>query len=404
MKRHSKAVILLAITSIILPLSLSASSSYGIAETETNRHPDPLNILSGRTKRSVPKARSTIKQVLKNIKKLKQNAKQTTRTKKNTQLRNPLLRNYRVDRSQRKKLYLTFDDGPLNGTGNVIRVLREEGVDATMFFIGKHINKRRTLYRRAISMPNLLIANHTYSHANGRYAHFYSDVTRVVNDINRAQAIIGGVKYLRLAGRNVWRMPQVNRDDYALSNHRRSIEHAKYEALVNRGYQIFGWDIEWNFDPATGRPTYGADHMAGRIERLYNSGRIAKSGKVVLLAHDYMFRGQSGIYKLRTLIQILRSNGWEFATIDDYSSTTPDTYMGKTHKRSGNPFDSFRTEWKIELDQMIAGNFVAKGLKQYLASLQVIKNKPTSQPEVIQLVLTKKEVLPTERKSLTVQQ
>jgi peptidoglycan/xylan/chitin deacetylase (PgdA/CDA1 family) len=388
MKFYTKAILLLSIG--LLPLLASASSNYAVTETEASSHPNPLSILSTRERKHIaPKPQITIKKALGKGSSQKAIAQKP-----------PKKRSYRVDKSQRKILYLTFDDGPLNGTGNVIRVLREEGVDATMFFIGKHIVKRRTLYRRALSMPNLLIANHTYSHANGKYARFYSNATRVVNDINRAQAIIGGAKYLRLAGRNVWRMPLVNRDDYALSSSRRTKEHPKYEALESRGYQIYGWDIEWNFHATTGRPAYGADRMAGRIERLYNSKRIAKSGKVILLAHDYMFRGQSGIYKLRELIHILRANGWEFATIDDYSSSTPETFMGKKYIRGGNPFDSLKTEWKIELEHMVSNTFISQGVKKYLQKKIFKKNisAPRQKIEAIEILLSKKETLPTEEK------
>jgi peptidoglycan/xylan/chitin deacetylase (PgdA/CDA1 family) len=252
-------------------------------------------------------------------------------------------KSYKVDRSRRKILYLTFDDGPLTGTENVLRVLREEGVDATMFFVGKHIRKRRALYNRAVSMSNLLIANHTYSHANGKYTSFYSSMTRVLNDINRAQTLIGGAKYLRLAGRNVWRIPHVSRNDYALSKSRRKIEIPKYEALVSRGYQIYGWDIEWQFNHTTGRPAYGAELMVSRIESKYNRRRMAISGKMILLAHDTMFRGASGISKLRELIRLLKYNGWEFATIDDYSSSTPAVFVKQKQKhRHSHPFDQFK--------------------------------------------------------------
>ena len=178
-------------------------------------------------------------------------------------------------------------------------------------------------------MPNLLIANHTYSHANGKYARFYSSTATVVNDVDRAQRIIGGAKYLRLAGRNVWRLPSLYRNDYALSKRRSEIESPKYTALANRGYQIYGWDIEWHFDHATGNASYGADHMADRIETFYESRHLTKEGKIVLLAHDYMFRKDSGMQKLRELIQILKASGWQFETLGSYGSSTPAVFVQK---------------------------------------------------------------------------
>jgi len=281
-----------------------ATGGYAITEVEPARA-TPLEIMNGRIKkRPLPKAVYLSKST-------------ATRYSLKQQRRTP------VTSSMQKILYLTFDDGPVTGTANVLRVLREEGIEATMFFVGKHIRKSRALYNRALSMPNLLIANHTYSHANGKYSRFYSDIGRLINDIDSAQHLIGGAKYLRLAGRNVWRLPHIYRNDHALSSHRRSIEIPKYEALASRGYQIYGWDIEWQFDHATGRPAYDAAVMASRIEQRYKRHATARQGKMILLTHDNMFRGASGIAQLRSLIRTLKYNGWRFATIDNYSSRTP---------------------------------------------------------------------------------
>jgi len=276
-------------------------------------------------------------------------------------------------RDHQKILYLTFDDGPVTGTANVLRVLQEEGVDATLFFVGKHIQKSRALYRRAVSMPNLLIANHTYSHANGTYARFYSHISAVVQDIDSAQELIGGAKYLRLAGRNVWRLPAIQRDDQALTPYRRQIEKPKYEALANRGYQIYGWDIEWQFDHATGRPAYGAAWMASRIEQQYQKRHMAKSGKMILLAHDYMFRGKSGTQALRELIRTLKYNGWRFATIDAYSGQTPSVLAKrKNTQKKAQPLDAFQTLTGVR--------------QQHTKPKQDKKDK-----KVIQIALTKKQ-------------
>ncbi len=233
-----------------------------------------------------------------------------------------------------KTLYLTFDDGPVEGTENLLRVLKEEGVKATLFCVGRHAKKRPYLYRRAASMPNLLIANHTYSHANGRYSRFYSNLWQVMSDVEHAQLIFGGPKYLRLAGRNVWRLPEVRRNDGALSAQRRSIEIPKYEQLAKEGFYIYGWDVEWHFDHASGRPVEGARRLADRISSIARHQRMARKNKVVLLAHDFMFKDRASAEKLRSFIRIMRQRGWKFQKIDHYSQSRPEPlrvakYYGK---------------------------------------------------------------------------
>jgi peptidoglycan/xylan/chitin deacetylase (PgdA/CDA1 family) len=231
-----------------------------------------------------------------------------------------------------KIVYMTFDDGPSSGTEAVINILKEEGVDATMFFIGRNVASHERLFQKAINMPNLLIANHTYTHANGKYAKFYSDPIGVLADIDRAQDTIGGAKYLRLAGRNVWRLPEVSRNDTALSRNRVRIEKEAYNLLEVGGYQIYGWDIEWEFSHKTGYALWGAESMYDKLERRYESGKLRKDGKVVLLTHDRMFRNRLGKRRLREFVRLMKLNGWSFDTISTYSDTTPDVIVRNSAK------------------------------------------------------------------------
>jgi peptidoglycan/xylan/chitin deacetylase (PgdA/CDA1 family) len=222
-----------------------------------------------------------------------------------------------------KTIYLTFDDGPMRGTENILKVLSEENVKATMFCVGRNIARHPSLFKRELVLPNIMVANHTYSHANGHYSRFYSDLWGVMSDVEHAQLIVGGRKYLRLAGRNVWRTPDIRRDDRALSPHRVSVEMPKYDTLADEGFFVYGWDIEWHFGSG-GRRKGGAQELASRIESLYRSGRTVKRGKVVLLAHDFMFRDNGSTDELRRFIKIMKSRGWRFETIEHYSSQMPE--------------------------------------------------------------------------------
>jgi peptidoglycan/xylan/chitin deacetylase (PgdA/CDA1 family) len=227
-----------------------------------------------------------------------------------------------------KILYMTFDDGPLRGTSNLLNVIKEEQVQATMFYIGRNVVHAPQLFQRAVSMPNVLVANHTYTHANNHYQRFYtSSVQNVVQDIDKAQNVIGGAKYMRLCGRDVWRLPHVHRNDWAISVAERGREIDKYDALANRGYFIYGWDIEWLFSHTTQKPLYSGAEMARRVNLQYRSGRTVKKGKIILLAHDFMWRSASNVRQLRTFIRIMKAQGWTFRTIDSYSDVTPAVYV-----------------------------------------------------------------------------
>ncbi|WP_245525039.1 polysaccharide deacetylase family protein [Mesorhizobium sp. M8A.F.Ca.ET.165.01.1.1] len=67
-----------------------------------------------------------------------------------------------------RTIYLTFDDGPLNGTSNILDVLEAAQVPATLFMVGMHAEasaSNKALVRRAKAMPLVTIGNHSYSHA-----------------------------------------------------------------------------------------------------------------------------------------------------------------------------------------------------------------------------------------------
>jgi peptidoglycan/xylan/chitin deacetylase (PgdA/CDA1 family) len=225
-----------------------------------------------------------------------------------------------------KIMYLTFDDGPLLGSDNIITVLQEEDVQATMFMVGKHINiskYRKKTYQRAIKEPLILVANHTYTHANGRYKEFYSDKTNLLLDLQRMDDLLRETNnryimpYCRLAGRNVFRLPKVCFNDPGIP--KRYKENSKYDALWNLGYHIFGWDYQWAYDPNNGKVNYSPARIVRNIESIYKKSRTKKKGKFVLLMHDFCFRDKyNGKNQLRDLIGMLKENGWKFETLDTY--------------------------------------------------------------------------------------
>ncbi|MEQ3691249.1 MAG: polysaccharide deacetylase family protein, partial [Flavobacterium sp.] len=62
-----------------------------------------------------------------------------------------------------KKIYLTFDDGPIpEVTEWVLELLKKENIKATFFCIGDNVRKYPEIVQKIISM-NHSIGNHTYS-------------------------------------------------------------------------------------------------------------------------------------------------------------------------------------------------------------------------------------------------
>lgn len=66
-----------------------------------------------------------------------------------------------------KKLYLTFDDGPIPElTPLILDILNEYNVKATFFCVGENIKKHPEIFNLLLK-NNHDIGNHTYNHLNG---------------------------------------------------------------------------------------------------------------------------------------------------------------------------------------------------------------------------------------------
>src|SRR6187549_2468685 len=50
-----------------------------------------------------------------------------------------LLKEKSATKKKRKTIYLTFDDGPNKGTQNVLNIINNEKIPATLFVIGEHV-------------------------------------------------------------------------------------------------------------------------------------------------------------------------------------------------------------------------------------------------------------------------
>ena len=73
---------------------------------------------------------------------------------------------WKMDPGQRR-IYLTFDDGPVpEATPWVLRRLEEYGAKATFFCVGHNIDKHPRIFERLLRGGHTP-ANHTYNHLNG---------------------------------------------------------------------------------------------------------------------------------------------------------------------------------------------------------------------------------------------
>ena len=66
-----------------------------------------------------------------------------------------------------KKIYLTFDDGPVpEVTPWVLQLLKEENITATFFCVGENVARHPEIYRELLQQGHSA-GNHTYNHLDG---------------------------------------------------------------------------------------------------------------------------------------------------------------------------------------------------------------------------------------------
>jgi len=213
-------------------------------------------------------------------------------------------------------VYLTFDDGPLNGTQAIIEVLDKEQLPATMFMVGHNMELNtitRTNFDLASKDKLLEIGNHSYSHANNHYKEYYDNPKAVVQDFDKNQQLLKfSDKDGRMPGRNTWRVAGRKKDDAASNGSEAA------DLLQKAGYSLFGWDLEWQHQ-SNGTPIQTVQQMFLEIERtIADPNKCFTPYHFVLLSHDEMFRKTWEESELKQLVELLKSKGYKFDHIDNY--------------------------------------------------------------------------------------
>ncbi len=218
--------------------------------------------------------------------------------------------------SLKKKIYLTFDDGPNKGTPNVYRVVHEEQVPASFFIVGKHVfdkPEQRAEWELLKGDSTIERCNHSYSHASNHYARYYRDPQGVIADIEHNQQALGFTnRIVRMPGRNAWRTDSFSHTDVKESR-------AAIDSVRGAGFAVLGWDIEWQFDHKTLLPDTATGLLLRRIYNLLESGGTRTPGHLVLLAHDQAFQKEEELQLLQNVIRELKNNpGYELLTARYY--------------------------------------------------------------------------------------
>lgn len=214
-----------------------------------------------------------------------------------------------------KYIYLTIDDGPLNGSKYIDSIISNHQIKTNLFVVGNAINgSSRFLkyYKMFQENPYIEIYNHSYSHANNRYLDFYKNPELVLADFEKSQTEFSIVhKIARLPGRNLWQIGE-RKKNYSQTGF------TSAELLSEKGYKIYGWDVEWTYNPKDYTPKKSVDKLIEEIENSYNTCKTFTPNHVVLLMHDQMFAKINDDNNLGKLISKLEEHNFIFEHLSSY--------------------------------------------------------------------------------------
>ena len=198
--------------------------------------------------------------------------------------------------TQEKIVALTFDDGPYPPyTQQVLNVLKENGVPATFFVVGKNVERYPELVKRIVAEGHQL-GNHTYSHPDL----LKLDRGQIAAEVDKTQRLL-----FEITGRvpDIMRPPHGFRDAVVM------------EVMAERNLKVVEWSVmcrDW-VNP-------GVETITRRVVSK------VKSGSIILL-HDgdgvdsTASRAQT-VEATRRIIHELKSQDYRFVTVDEILKTT----------------------------------------------------------------------------------
>ncbi|MDQ2179603.1 polysaccharide deacetylase family protein [Marinifilum sp. D714] len=177
--------------------------------------------------------------------------------------------------SGEKKVYLTFDDGPIpESTMWTLDLLKEKGIKATFFCVGDNVRKYPNLYRRIVEEGHA-IGNHTHNHLKG----WYINTQKYVENVIMASEFIDSKLF---------------RPPYGLIKR----SQARY---LQTDYKIIMWDV-----------LSGDYRQDISPERCYRDVMEKVRPGSILLFHNHLKSEKNMRYTIPRLIDELHAQGYEF--------------------------------------------------------------------------------------------
>lgn len=205
-----------------------------------------------------------------------------------------------------KVAYLTFDDGPSPLTPQVLDILKQHGVKATFFVVGRNIEGREETLQRMVAEGHV-IGGHTYSHD---YRIIYRDAASFYDDLERGNQLIEQVTgkkpaIFRFPGGSTNTISQKYQDPTKYGPQQSVMTDIIKEA-EKRGYLF----IDWNVENGDARP--GSYTTASSVNSVKQ--QVQNKRDIVVLMHDSAPKAAT-VQSLPAIIHFLKEQGYTFAPL-----------------------------------------------------------------------------------------
>lgn len=180
----------------------------------------------------------------------------------------------------KKKVALTFDDGPNRKyTEKLLDGLRERGVHATFFLLGKEVERSPEIVKK-MHEDGHLIGNHSYEHVN---------LSNLSDEAAVLQVDMTNEAIYQVTGE----YPEYIRPPFGCWK-------------SNLDYETTMIEVLWNIDPLDWK-TDSAKAVAERVLKKVEEDDI-------ILLHD---ASESSVEAALLIIDVLQIQGYEFVTVDE---------------------------------------------------------------------------------------
>lgn len=185
---------------------------------------------------------------------------------------------WRMPHTAEKKLYLTFDDGPIpEVTPWVLDLLKKYNAKATFFCVGNNVEKHSAIYMRMLAEGHAA-GNHTHTHVNG----WKTPIPDYLANIERCAQLVESKLFRPPYGR---------------------LTRQQYEQLAGE-YEIIMWDVlAGDYDAKTSSE-----------KCLRNVMRYTRNGSIIVF-HDSMKARKNLEATLPAALDHFSRQGYTFSTI-----------------------------------------------------------------------------------------